>query len=269
MFRRNRTEDYDEYNERVNAKYDDDYVREEKEYRDECTHSHEQTYEDYTSVRECGHEHGQTYSNYTQVNTPDHDRIDTDRRSYDNVETTRSSGTSGDGQAKEFFERRLVPGEHILYVGKSRSAITGGGCVKAVIILFFLFFVNSFISAFLQGAMVFLGLSAVVPILLSLLLTIVLMVAALRKIGNASTDFCITNRRLLFASSNNVVPLNLRDIKNVSLTRTASSANSGNTREYVTYSHAGMNRVLDAGDDNYNVFRILQDAVKAAKEQRS
>lgn len=39
-------DNYDEYNEKVNSKYDDDYIREEKEYRSECHHSHEQTYND-------------------------------------------------------------------------------------------------------------------------------------------------------------------------------------------------------------------------------
>lgn len=39
-------DNYDEYNEKVNSKYDDDYIREEKEYRAECRHSHEQTYND-------------------------------------------------------------------------------------------------------------------------------------------------------------------------------------------------------------------------------
>lgn len=45
MFRKK--DNYDEYNEKINSKYDDDYIREEKEYRAECHHSHEQTYNDY------------------------------------------------------------------------------------------------------------------------------------------------------------------------------------------------------------------------------
>ena len=267
MFGRRKTEDYDEYNERVNAKYDDDYVREGKEYRAECTHSHEQTYEDYTSVRDCDHEHGQTYSNYTKVDTPDYDRVDTDRRSYDSVGTSRSYD-AGDGQAKEFFESRLLQGEHILYVGKSKSSYVGGGCAKAFIVCFFFFFVHTFISSFLQGLMsVVAGISSAVPELIALLITIALIVIALTKIGNVRSDFCITNKRLLIARGKNVLPVMLKDMTNVALTRAGSAQNGSNTHEYITYSHMGMNHILDAGDDNYNVFRVLQDAVKAAAER--
>ena len=46
MFGRKNNEDYDDYNEKYASKYDDDYIAPSKEYREECDHSHEQTYED-------------------------------------------------------------------------------------------------------------------------------------------------------------------------------------------------------------------------------
>ncbi len=52
MFGRSREEDYEKYNERQNAKYDDDYIASSEEYREDCSHSHEQTYEDYNSELE-------------------------------------------------------------------------------------------------------------------------------------------------------------------------------------------------------------------------
>lgn len=47
MFGRHKQDDYESYNERANEKYDDDYIRPSEEERRECSHDHEQTYDNY------------------------------------------------------------------------------------------------------------------------------------------------------------------------------------------------------------------------------
>ena len=117
MFGRKKSDDYDEYNESVNAKYDDDYIRDNKEYRDECSHSHEQTYKNYDSHKEqkeyreeCEHSHEQTYEDFSEELNP-----------YDEL-----------NELEKFFEPMLDDGEHILWCGepekKANSSETGIGC---------------------------------------------------------------------------------------------------------------------------------------------
>lgn len=47
MFGRHKQDDYESYNERASEKYDDDYIRPSEEERRECSHDHEQTYDNY------------------------------------------------------------------------------------------------------------------------------------------------------------------------------------------------------------------------------
>lgn len=47
VFGRHKQDDYESYNERANEKYDDDYIRPSEEERRECSHDHEQTYDNY------------------------------------------------------------------------------------------------------------------------------------------------------------------------------------------------------------------------------
>ena len=97
VFGRRRDEDYDEYNEKYASKYDDDYIAPSHDYRRECTHSHEQTYEDMDDLWECRHDHEQTYQNVTEVRECDHsheqtyDDADYEQRPYDKAAAQRQS----------------------------------------------------------------------------------------------------------------------------------------------------------------------------------
>lgn len=99
MFRR-KNENYDEYNEKNNARYDDDYIRDEKEYRTECSHDHEQAYEDFNSEQ-------QTYDQYNQLEAA--------------------------------FAAELEPGERILWCGEAEKKDVfdkrGDGCLITGIII--------------------------------------------------------------------------------------------------------------------------------------
>ena len=95
MFGRRKEEDYEEYNERYAAKYDDDYIAPKKEYRRECEHSHEQSYSNINTVAECDHSHEQTYND-----------ADSEQHSYDSYVSLESR-----------FQPYLAPNEHLLWVG--------------------------------------------------------------------------------------------------------------------------------------------------------
>ena len=118
MFGRKKGDDYDEYNESINAKYDDDYIRENEEYRAECSHSHDQTYENYDSHKEqkeyreeCEHSHEQTYEDFNSELAP----------------------YEAQSEAEAKFVKYLQQGEHILWCAKAEknanSAEKGTGCV--------------------------------------------------------------------------------------------------------------------------------------------
>lgn len=103
MFRR-KNENYDEYNEKNNARYDDDYIRDEKEYRTECSHDHEQTYEDFNSEQ-------QPYDQYNKLEAA--------------------------------FAAELEPGERILWCGKTEkganSVEKGTGCIGDFCVVMIIF----------------------------------------------------------------------------------------------------------------------------------
>lgn len=100
MFGRKNNEDYDDYNEKYASKYDDDYIAPSKEYREECDHSHEQSYSNINEVRECGHSHEQTYED-----------ADTEQKPYDKRVGLENS-----------MEKLLAPNEHLLWAGGSPRA---------------------------------------------------------------------------------------------------------------------------------------------------
>ena len=112
MFGRKNGDDYDDYNERNAAKYDDDYIAPSHDYRRECDHSHEQTYEDMDDLWECRHSHEQSYQNINEVRECNHSHeqtyadADTEQRPYDNYNTIES-----------LFEAYLEPNEHLLWAG--------------------------------------------------------------------------------------------------------------------------------------------------------
>ena len=114
MFGRKKYDSYDDYNERNAAKYDDDYIAPSDEYRRECTHSHEQTYEDMDDLWECRHSHEQSYPNINEVRECDHSHeqtyadADTEQRPYDNYNSIES-----------MFEAYLELNEHLLWAGGS------------------------------------------------------------------------------------------------------------------------------------------------------
>lgn len=181
MFGRKKSDDYDEYNESVNAKYDDDYIRDNKEYRDECSHSHEQTYKNYDSHKEqkeyreeCEHSHEQTYEDFSEELKP-----------YDEL-----------NELEKFFEPMLDDGEHILWCGepekKANSSETGIGCAGNTSCLMYLIAIPLFL------------LSPIVSIVLIVL-------ASLMKSGSTlkGRKYAITNKRVITggASKQCMVPL--------------------------------------------------------------
>lgn len=136
MFGRRREDDYEAYNQRQNAKYDDDYIAESKEYREECAHSHEQSYENYDTREthreyreECRHDHEQTYEDFNSELKP-----------YDEF-----------NEIEKLFVPKLADGEYVLWCGKTEknanSKEKGTGCstgclplgIVAALILFPLF----------------------------------------------------------------------------------------------------------------------------------
>lgn len=122
MFGRKKDENYDEYNEKYASKYDDDYIAPSHDYRKECTHSHEQTYDDMDDLWECRHSHEQTYQNVTEVRECDHsheqtyDDADYEQRPYDRAAAKRQS-YAGTADIESIFTPYLAQGEHLLWAG--------------------------------------------------------------------------------------------------------------------------------------------------------
>lgn len=121
MFGR-RDEEYEDYNERYAAKFDDDYIAPSHDYRRECTHSHEQTYEDMDDLWECRHDHEQTYQNVTDVKECNHsheqtyDDADYEQRPYYTAAAQRQSYV-GSADFESFFAPYLCHDEHLLWAG--------------------------------------------------------------------------------------------------------------------------------------------------------
>ena len=187
MFGRKKGDEYDEYNERQNAKYDDDYISDTEEYRYECTHSHEQTYEDYDVREECGHSHEQTYDDFNSEQKP-----------YDEL-----------NEVERKFEKYLEDGEYILWCGAAvkdaKPNETGVGCAP--------------------GAARAILIAAILTIWLCTCLSIIAIIAIIsmwKKIDFRGREYAITNRRILELNGNNLnsVPLNcVRVIENKSSER--------------------------------------------------
>ena len=162
MFGRNRNDDYEDYNRSQNAKYDDDYIRDTEEYRGECTHSHEQAYENYDVREECRHDHEQTYENFNS-----------EQRPYDEM-----------NELEKFFVSLLEDGEYFLWCGKpvkganfsetGMGGMSGAGCMMYVIALAFL--------------------------TLNPIITVILIIAAsfMRNVSNLKGHrYAVTNRRVI------------------------------------------------------------------------
>ena len=178
MFGKRRDEDYDDYNERYAAKYDDDYIAPSKEYRTECSHSHEQAYENINNVRECDHSHEQTYND-----------ADTEQKPYDNYVSLES-----------IFEPMLAPGEHLLWAGGKKDASKRRNAdYKLIIVAAILFFAGGAFSIFIC--------------LLGMILFTVSICLLIR--ANAST-YAITDMRVIVVKNGGNTSIPLDWILNVS-----------------------------------------------------
>ena len=169
MFRKNRSDEYEEYNQRQNAKYDDDYIADNEEYREECTHSHEQTYSNYDKRdeykeyrEECSHDHEQTYEDFNA-----------ELRPYDEQNELERSFTS------DFDD-----GEYILWCGEpvkgANSSETGMGSAGS-------------------AALIIMG-AAFLLMFTSPLIGIVLIIIAIKtmKFSNLKgRKYAVTNRRVI------------------------------------------------------------------------
>ncbi len=184
MFGR-REEDYERYNERQNAKYDDDYIKDSEEYREECTHSHEQTYrnydrrEEYREYREeCDHSHGQTYDDFNSELKP-----------YDEQ-----------NELEKLFEPQLEEGEYLLWCGEpqknANSSETGTGCMGSSSCLLYMI------------AFAFLMLNPIIAVVL------IIAASFMRRTSNLKGQkYAITNRRVIIVGGSKpcTLPLYLVD----------------------------------------------------------
>lgn len=243
MFGRRKDEDYDDYNERYAARYDDDYIAPSKEYRTECGHSHEQSYDNINNVRECDHSHEQTYND-----------ADSEQISYDSYASLESR-----------FEPLLAPNEHLLWVGgydkktpapkgspaASRSKAVAGLVISGVL------FLTGFCS--LSEFMCFLSPAA-----------FILAIVFLVKLTNASNGVhAITDMRVITIGLNGYPAYYLlKDIKNISVI--TNNKNYGNvffdtrTAAMNSQMQANTRRSMNGVQDPARVKRILEDAVRGA-----
>ncbi len=240
MFGRRKEEDYDEYNERYAAKYDDDYIAPQKEYRSECDHSHEQSYSNINTVAECDHSHEQTYND-----------ADSEQLSYDSYASLESR-----------FQPYLAPNEHLLWVGgydklspkppqerkkdKKRNAV--------LIIISVLLMLVGIVAC----PLFFLG-------FIMFILTVVAAAGGFQTGVNAITDMRVINIR-----NNSTAFIPLAEIYNIN------AVVNSNNKGYINYStkrpvragQAMQNGQYRSGitgiTDPQRVKRILQDAVHGA-----
>ena len=151
MFGR-KNDDYDEYNEKYAAKYDDDYIAPSHEYRSECDHSHEQSYANINDVRECDHSHEQSYANINDVRECGHSHEQTyedsdyEQHPYDDYASLESR-----------FQPFLAPGEHLLWVGghdkKSPKPPTERKKDKKALTILIIISAVLIVSGFVTGAL--------------------------------------------------------------------------------------------------------------------
>ena len=130
MFGKKNNEDYEDYNEKYASKYDDDYVAPSHEYREECDHSHEQSYSDINEVRECDHSHEQTYED-----------ADTEQKPYDKRVSLENS-----------MEKLLAPNEHLLWAGGTIKAFSrrSGMGTKLLVAGLVMFLFGDFITMWMS-----------------------------------------------------------------------------------------------------------------------
>lgn len=243
MFGRRKYEDYDDYNERYAAKYDDDYIAPSKEYRAECDHSHEQSYSNINTVEECTHSHEQTYED-----------ADYEQHSYDSYVGL-----------EERFRQYLAPNEHLLWAGgyDKKSPKPADDRKKEKKRLSILIIVSVVLIA--------MGCVSDMMCTFSFVGFIMLFFAVLGAAGVFNQGiYAITDMKVINIRNNRPSFAPLEGIYNIS------AVSGGNGKGYVSYSTRGPVRggqalqngeyrsVISNIDDPQRVKRILQDAVHGA-----
>ena len=243
MFGRRKEEDYDEYNERYAAKYDDDYIAPSKEYRTECAHSHEQSYSNVNTVEECHHSHEQTYED-----------ADSEQHSYDSYVSL-----------EERFRQYLAPNEHLLWAGghdkTSPASAQERKQEKKRLTIFIIVSVVLIAPGGLSGTMCAFSFVGFIMLFFALL--------GAGGVFNPGI-YAITDIKVINIRNNRASFAPLDGIYNIS------AVSGGNGKGYVSYSTRGPVRggqplqngqyrsVISNIDDPQRVKRILQDAVHGA-----
>ena len=211
MFGR-REEDYEKYNQRQNAKYDDDYIRDTDEYREECTHSHEQTYRNYDRREEheeyreeCTHSHEQTYRNYDRREEHKEYREECDHDHGQTYEDFNSEQRPYDEryELEKFFASNLEDGEYILWCGEPQknadASETGLGCIGSTgCILYAIAFAFLLLSPFIA-------------------IFLIIVASFMRNTSNIKGQkYAITNRRVIICGGSKPCMLSLDYVCGVS-----------------------------------------------------
>lgn len=240
-------EDYDDYNESINAKYDDDYIRQEEEYREECSHSHEQTYENYDSRQEsteyreeCTHSHEQTYKDEDSGQT--YEDYNSEQQPYDELNETEKK-----------FTKYLDQGEYIIWCGKAEkdadATETGMGCLPSA------------------SKWIIVGAALTVIIFGCLSIAVIVMMVVLKKKTNVKNrEYAVTNKRFMELNSGAFRSVPLSVIRNV--TYRSSKRNIGyilfSRTDRVQHSNGNISKIADgifAVKDPANVCNILNNAI--------
>ncbi len=269
MFGR-RDEDYEEYNERYAAKFDDDYIAPSRDYRRECTHSHEQTYDDIDDLRECGHDHEQTYQNVTEVKECNHsheqtyDDADYEQHSYDKEAAKRNSYASVN-DIESIFTPYLAQGEHLLWAGgDGKLDQLNAGAQKNVS-------GSATVLIILGIVLIFSCIGTVVGIVL---FVIGLMVAA----KNTSGFIAVTDRRIIVRFNEGSKNIWLSTIKEITVTSTnrrtgklrmlldENAVSFDTNRRFSNGQNSSMSYYISPGIEYpERVKQIIEDAILSAR----
>lgn len=242
MFGRRRDEDYDRYNEEVNAKYDDDYIRDNDEYRDERRHDRGITYKNKEYRDECPHDHGITYET--------HD-------SNANVEEDY-------GALKAKFDKLMKEGEYVIWCGKpEKSAVLerfGVGNLGLLIPLIMIVIFTVLVFDSMESRLI--GFS------LQPLFYLVFIALFAKMLDRRMSIYAITNTRVLAVS---MIGYSSMKLKNIGYIKSRLYAN--NTGDVVIRPSFGdLSGKRCQGFFNIKspatVERILSDAVENAKKRK-
>lgn len=238
MFGWKKDENLEEYNERYAAKYDDDYIAPSEEYRSECDHDHEQSYSNINTVRECEHDHEQTYND-----------ADTEQKPYDNYLNIEN-----------FFEKMLVQGEHLLWVGSK-----GNAPVSADLSLQREKPASAYV--FFAGAALFVIGFCFLPFLIAGILLMIIGSKLSGKNGFAAVMYALTDQRIIVSNTWDNSSIALKDITKVG--HYINRNNAGNVYIYTNnvYSKGqkmtanGYTMTLQDISDPARVESIINDAI--------